>query len=376
MSIYEELLNIKKVINGCGTYTSLGGSILSHEVLKAMENASKFFIDMPELHKKAGEYIANIIGAEAAYITTGAAAGLFLSTIACMTEGDPEKIEQYPDLTGLKNEVIIQKPHEICEYYKILKYAGAKIIFVGKKEKVSLCDIESAINEKTAALAYFVLDPQKEVVPLKDVIKLAHNYDIPVIVDAASELPPVENLKKFVNMEADLVIFSGGKDIGGPNDTGIICGKKKWVDICYNIGPYNPNNKIYVGRILKVSKEDVIGLIIALKNYLMINHKDRLRIWEEKVDFMVKELSSIPVVKVKKIFPGVGHPRPLCIPRVELTIDFKKIGLNIDDFLKKLALEDPPIRLYKVNDKVYINPQCLLENEEKIIVNTLKKILV
>jgi len=374
MDVYKEL-GVKKVVNGCGTYTVLGGSRLHPSVMKAMMYASKSFVDMSDLHKKAGEYIAKITGAEAAYITTGAAAGMFLSIIACITEGDDKKIKQYPELTGMKNEVIIQMPHQFCKYYKVFRYAGAHIIFVGTAEKVKPEDIENAINEKTAAIAYFVFDPQPGVVPLDQVIQIAHRYSVPVIVDAASELPPRENLRKFIAMGADLVIFSGGKDIGGPNDTGIICGRKKLVDTCFKLGPYNYDEDIFIGRILKVSKEDVIGLITALNNYIKSDEQSKIRKWERQADFIIRELNKIPGVKAEKVYPIIRHPRPACVPRVQLTLNFKNKRLDAESILTKLASGDPSIRLYKVDDKIYINPQCLTWHETRTILNALKSLL-
>jgi uncharacterized pyridoxal phosphate-dependent enzyme len=374
MDVYKEL-GVKKVVNGCGTYTVLGGSRLHPSVMKAMMYASKSFVDMGDLHKKAGEYIAKITGAEAAYITTGAAAGMFLSIIACITEGDDKKIKQYPELTGMKNEVIIQMPHQFCKYYKVFRYAGAHIIFVGTAEKVKPEDIENAINEKTAAIAYFVFDPQPGVVPLDQVIQIAHRYSVPVIVDAASELPPRENLRKFIAMGADLVIFSGGKDIGGPNDTGIICGRKKLVDTCFKLGPYNYDEDIFIGRILKVSKEDVIGLITALNNYIKSDEQSKIRKWERQADFIIRELNKIPGVKAEKVYPIIRHPRPVCVPRVQLTLNFKNKRLDAESILTKLASGDPSIRLYKVDDKIYINPQCLTWHETRTILNALKSLL-
>jgi seryl-tRNA(Sec) selenium transferase len=260
-------------------------------------------------------------------------------------------------------------------YYKVFRYAGAHIIFVGTAEKVKPEDIENAINEKTAAIAYFVFDPQPGVVPLDQVIQIAHRYSVPVIVDAASELPPRENLRKFIAMGADLVIFSGGKDIGGPNDTGIICGRKKLVDTCFKLGPYNYDEDIFIGRILKVSKEDVIGLITALNNYIKSDEQSKIRKWERQADFIIRELNKIPGVKAEKVYPIIRHPRPACVPRVQLTLNFKNKRLDAESILTKLASGDPSIRLYKVDDKIYINPQCLTWHETRTILNALKSLL-
>jgi len=376
LGVYEEL-KVKRIINACGTYPALGGSVLDEDVLSAMADAARSFVDMNDLEEKAGKVIAEITGAEAGYVSSGAFAGLVLAIAACMVGEDMNKILQLPNTEGMKNEVIIQKQQR--NYYDTcITAAGAKIVEVGG-EVTRPEDIKNAINDKTAAILFIDLSPQENIVPLPDVVKIAHENNVPVIVDAAAELPPVENLREYIANGADIVVFSGGKDIGGPNDTGIVCGKKKWINIISSLGPYayaRSLKKAPFGRGFEVSKEQIVGLVVALKKYVKIDHKERLKKFGEKVDWIVSELKDIPGIRVSKVYPRRGHGRPLIIPRVEIILDKEKTKLSADKILRLLEEGDPPIRMYKVDENIYINPQCLKSGEEQIIVNRLKEIFL
>ncbi|HZK12345.1 MAG TPA: aminotransferase class V-fold PLP-dependent enzyme, partial [Atribacterota bacterium] len=229
MVTYQDLC-IRKVINAAGTYTVYGGSLVSNEVIRAMEIASHNFVDIDELLQKTGEYIAKLIGVEAALITAGAAAGLTLSAAACMAGSKPEFINALPNTEGMKNEIIIMRCHR-NPYDNAMVLAGAKFIEIGNGIETHSWELEAAIGEKTAAVAFFVQAEMLEAsLPLTKVIEIAHAKNIPVIVDAAAELPPIENLSKFMKMGADIVLFSGGKDLRGPQSSGLMLGKKDMVN--------------------------------------------------------------------------------------------------------------------------------------------------
>ncbi|MEM3479456.1 MAG: aminotransferase class V-fold PLP-dependent enzyme [Candidatus Bathyarchaeia archaeon] len=219
MSIYDEL-GVKRVINAMGTYTFLGGSVILPEAIKAMSEAAKAFVNMDELQKRAGEIIAEITGAEAACVTSGAAAGLVLAVAACMTGDDPEKMAKIPYIDFPRNEVIVPAIQD-NPYVRNLAIPCAKIVKVGSEQGYTPEDIERAINERTVAIAFIFFTSKKgcDLEALKEVVKIGKKHNIPVIVDAAAELPPFENLRDIVATGADLVVFSGGKDIRGPNDT-------------------------------------------------------------------------------------------------------------------------------------------------------------
>lgn len=375
MGVYEEL-GVRRVINACGTLTLLGGSIMDDEVIEAMDEAAKSFVYMEELMKKAGEIIAEVTGAEMGLVTSGAAASLALAAAACMTGKDLAKIARLPDTTGMKNEIIIQRLHR-NPYDSCLRVSGAKLVEVGHQFGTRAWEVEAAINEKTAAIAYFVFDPQPGVLPLEDVIKIGKKYDVPIIVDAAAELPPVENLRRFIAMGADLVLFSGGKEIRGPNDTGILCGRRDLVEAASMIAFPSSFGWFSIGRVMKVSKEQIVGLIVALKRFVNEDYNARMERWTRMAKYMVKELDEIPNVSARVVIPRRG-PRPLTIPRAEVTLNEKALGMSVDEVLNKLRSGNPAIEVWRVPGEpaIHLNPQCLLEGQEKLVVRRLKEILM
>ncbi|MEM2875386.1 MAG: aminotransferase class V-fold PLP-dependent enzyme, partial [Candidatus Bathyarchaeia archaeon] len=253
MGVYEEL-GVRRVVNASGNMTDLGGSLMDPETLEAMNDAAGSFVYMEELMEKAGEVIAEVTGAEKGLVTSGAAAALALAAAACMTGKDLSKVARLPDTTGMKNEIIIQRMHR-NPFDSCVRVSGAKFVEVGHNHGTEPWELEAAINEKTAAIIYFVFDPQPGVLPLEEVIKIGKKYGIPVIVDAAAEVPPVENLKKFIAMGADLVLFSGGKEIRGPNDSGILCGRSDLIEAAaLNAFPKH-FGWFGIGRPMKISKE-------------------------------------------------------------------------------------------------------------------------
>jgi L-seryl-tRNA(Ser) seleniumtransferase len=376
MGIIEEL-GLKPIINAAGNLTVLGGTTLDKEVIDAVIEASKVYLDMSELHIKAGQYIAKLLGVEDAYITSGAGAGMALAVAACIVRDRPDRLGTFPHVEGLKHEVIVQKKHRNFYDY-IIEIPGAKIVEIGNELETTEDDLKNAINEKTCAVMYFVFDPMDGVLPLSSVVEIAHRYNVPVIVDAAAEVPPKENLRKFYEMGADLVIFSGGKDIGAPNDTGIILGRKELVQLCRRLGPHSyekvdNKTRIYLGRPMKTSKEDILAVVAALKKYLSMDENERIKNWEHKVDYIISELVRNGVRNISKIYPsGFGHSRPACVPRVEIQPPDNETA---DNLLRKLREEDPPIYAYTFRDKLYISPQCLSDGEEKIVAEKIIKIL-
>lgn len=373
MSIYEKL-GVRKVINAAGWWTILGGAIDS-EAQKVMIEAANSFVDMEELHKKACDTIAEITGAEAGYVTSGAAAGLVLATAACMTGVDQAKIEQLPNTKNLKNEVIIQKGHR-NQYDNMIRITGAKLIEVGTASRTLLREIEDAINEKTAAIAYFIRagGGKKGLLPLEEIIKIAKKHDVPTIVDAAAELPPVENLKKFIGMGADLVVFSGGKAIQGPNATGILCGRKDLIEACVLQGyvGFEATGCKTIGRPMKVGKESIIGLIVALQKYVEKDQEAEFRSWNAKAKYIVDGLKALPNVEVKRV---LGNSVELDIPYAQLSLNEKALCITTDDVINKLKKGEPSIWVHSHQGKILINSATLSDGEEKIIVRRLKEIL-
>jgi uncharacterized pyridoxal phosphate-dependent enzyme len=394
MDIYKRL-KVKKIINASTNETKLGGSMLSTEVLEAMNEAAKYHVDMDELNWRAGEIIAEITGAEAGFVTSGSAASLVVATAACMTGSNRNKMRQLPNTEGLKNEVIIQKGHvyEATPFYRYPLLAGAKFVVVGNEHQTLPREIEEAITERTAAILYMVVredtkgmqltikaySREDNQVPLEDVCTIAHKYGVPVIVDAAGEIPPVENMKKFIALKADLVAFSGGKGVQGPMNTGILCGRKDLIEAV--AAQYCPHHGI--GRPMKVSKECIVGIITALQQYVKTGAATEYSAWESKAKYIVEELKCLPHVEANLITGDVGSASNV-VPMAHLELDEETLGKTVSEVVKLLGEGDRPIvvachgptRPYIKPNAILLNPRYLREGEEKIVVKKLKEICI
>ncbi|RPJ50338.1 MAG: aminotransferase class V-fold PLP-dependent enzyme [Chloroflexi bacterium] len=255
MDIYDEL-GVRKIINGYATLTMLGGSRIPPEVVEAMASAAQHFVDIDELQAKVGNKIAAWTKNEAAYISCGAAAGLVLSTAACITGLDPGKRARLPFFECMKNEVILHRCGRVGYEFSI-RQAGGRLVEIGGDEKASPAELEGAIGPQTAAIVVFYKNDQMQgQIALEQQIQIARRNHIPLIVDAAAQLPPVENLWKFTQMGADLVIFSGGKGLCGPQSSGLMVGRRDLIDAC----AFNACPRGFIGRPMKAGKEEIVGL--------------------------------------------------------------------------------------------------------------------
>jgi D-glucosaminate-6-phosphate ammonia-lyase len=368
MDIYDDL-GVRKIINGYATLTSLGGSLMPPEVLAAMAEAALYFVSIDELQDKAGRRIAEWTRNEAAYISCGAAAGLALSTAACITGLDPEKRERLPFTDGMKNEVIVH----LCageEYNFTIRQAGGRVVPVGTTDRATPADLEVAITPNTAAiLVYYKEGRMPGQVPLETQIEIAKHHAVPVIVDAAAQLPPVENLWRFTQMGADLVVFSGGKGLCGPQSSGLILGRRELIEAC----AFNASPRTYIGRPMKVGKEEIAGLLAAVRRYLDLDHAQLIRAYEEQVAYILAAFEGEVYVTARRGFPSeAGQP----MPRVELFLDEAGLEIKRDEVLKRLYTDSPAISLAPAGENgIYINPQTLQPGEVRIVVERLKEIL-
>lgn len=369
MDIYDEL-GVRKVINGLATVTVLGGSLMPAEVLAAMAEAAQHFVELDELQAKAGQRIAEWTHNEAAYVTCGAAAGIVLSTAACMAGTDPDLRSRLPDDTaGMKNEVIVHKAG-IVGYAQAIRHAGARIVTVGTEAGATADDLEAAINERTAAIFYFYKEHlMAGQVPLEQGIAIAQRRGVPLIVDAAAQLPPVENLWRFTQMGADGAIFSGGKGLCGPQSSGLVVGRKALIEAI----AFHANPRMALGRPMKVGKEEIVGLLAAVKWYLALDHAAIMRTWEAQVQAVVAAFDGAAGVIARRSFPSeAGQP----MPRAEILFDEAALGLSRDEILKRLRQGEPSIALAAAGTNgVYVNPQTLQPGQERIICARLKCII-
>lgn len=371
MGIYEDL-GVKRLINGYATLTRLGGSLMPREVLEAMAEAAGSFVDLDELQEKVGRRIAGWTGNEAGYISAGAAAGLTLATAACIAGTDPDLRSRLPYSDGLKNEIITHRKGKVS-YIFAVRQAGGKIVEIGDEGGASEEELENAVSDRTAAVLYFANpnhDPGQ--VPLPRGIEIAHGHGIPVIVDAAAQIPPVESLWRFTGAGgagADLVLFSGGKGLRGPQASGLMLGSKELIQAA----AFHASPRPFVGRPMKAGKEEIIGLMTAIRLALDADQDALMHSYEDQVEAVIDALSGTPHVQVSRAFPSeAGQP----MPRAEIVLDEEALGLKRDELSDRLLDGDPAISLAPAGEQgVYINPQTLEEGEIDTIIRRIGEIL-
>jgi L-seryl-tRNA(Ser) seleniumtransferase len=366
-SVYEAL-GVKHVINATGTVTLLGGSLMPPEVAAAWLDASRHFVNLLDLQDKVGERIAKLIGVEAALVTTGAAGSLLLGTAAAVTRGDPKLIKRLPDTSGMKNEVLIQKTHHSC-YDNQLTNVGVKLVDVETPEEV-----ESVITERKRTALMFFMNIAEPHGPIKRQrwIELALKHGVPTLLDAAADAWPVEKLGMYSRIGFDLVAFSGGKVIRGPNNCGLLLGRKDLIEAAKkNTNPHCGT----IGRMMKVGKEDMIAQLAAVERFVKLDPKAELREWEQRIGVIEKAVKDILTVSCERITPLIANQMPHLI----VSWDEKRLKLTRQQLTKELADGDPPIQLGRVSgtgDKgVLIAVHTLQEGEERIVAEHFQKLL-
>jgi L-seryl-tRNA(Ser) seleniumtransferase len=355
-----------------------------------MEDASKSFVQIPELQSWAGIKIAEATGAEAGLPTAGASNAIMLAAAACIMKGtdlekyDPLELETWTRIVqrlpmhteGLKTEFIVQKANRNV-YDHSVECVGGRMIEVGSKEVTTELELDQAFKlMKTAAYYFTVRSPSP--LSLETIIKIAHKNKVPVIVDAASELPPKNNLKKYISLGVDLVIFSGGKFIAGPNNSGMLAGKKDLIKLAHlQAYPFHG-----IGRASKMSRETIVGLITALEIYLKLDEKALYGEWLKKAKWMAQELADIEGIETGLVYHTTVEEKEPVAPLCYLTIEEKVYGITGEELSKILREGDPSIEapyeagyLGSHSKKLTINPEFMLDGEEVYVVQKIKEVL-
>jgi L-seryl-tRNA(Ser) seleniumtransferase len=361
-------LGLKRVINGRSWVTILGGSRMPPEVQQAMLDAAGTFIDFNELNRRAGERIAKYTGAETGLVVAGASTGLLVQAAACIAGQDPDRILQLPDTTGMKDEILIYDKHrfgfEIC-----YRTAGAKLKEWGKGKGSPAEQLAGAINENTAAVTY-VFGPQFTCdLSLREVVSIAHEHDVPVIVDAAAMLPPADNLTAYIADGADLVTFSGGKGVRGPQSTGILAGRADLVEAArLNMSPHAS-----VGRACKVAKEEIAGLLAALDRFVSMDHEAEWATWRSWSETIVAAGEDIAGVR-SVIEDGAPNRQG---PAAAFYFDDDWDGPSASDIQDRLASGNPSIHVGVGNEvgEIYVSPVALEPGEAEMVAEALRMAL-
>ena len=329
---YFKDLGIRPFINAAGTYTMLTASLMPQEVMDAMEYASKHFVHLTKVQDAVGARIASLCQAEAAMVTSGAAGALLVGTAACLTGTDPKKILQLPDLTGLKSEVLVQKAHRYG-YDHAVRACGVKMVEIETED-----DYDRAVSDKTAMALFFNDADPKGKIRAADWVRISKKHRIPTFNDASADALPTERLSLYVKMGFDLVTFSGGKGICGPQSAGILLGRKDLIEAArLNTSPYSDT----IGRGLKVNKEEMLGMLVALEMYVKRDHAAEWKEWEKRVDTIRKAAEKYPSVTSKIDIPEIANHTP----HLTLTWDQAKIKINPLEVKKQLLEGEPSIEV-------------------------------
>jgi L-seryl-tRNA(Ser) seleniumtransferase len=356
-------LGIRTFINAAGTYTFMTGSLMLDEVTETIQAASKDFMILDEVQTKVGEKIAAMTHAEAAVVTAGCFSALTLGLAGILTGMDQKKVEALPHLegTGMKSEVIIQKGHNIG-YSHALTNTGCKIIQIETVE-----ELESAINEKTALLWFLHIQSDKGQIMHEKWVEIAKKHNIPTMIDMAADVPPVENLWKFNDMGFDVVCVSGGKAMRGPQSAGILMGKK---DIIAAARLSMPPRGANIGRGMKVNKEEILGMYVALEKFVNMDHKKQWKIWEDRTAMISNAAKSVKGVHVETTVPALGNHTPT----LKISWDMTKVNLTVKSLQDNLRNGDPSIEIMPgENNTLNITTWNLKTGEEKIVAARLKE---
>jgi D-glucosaminate-6-phosphate ammonia-lyase len=390
MGIYDEL-GLRTVINASGTLTRLGGSRMAPEVLAAMAEAAASFVPIDALQARAGEIIAEITGAEAGYVVTGAAAGLSLGVAACVAGLDVAAMDRLPDTAGMKNEVVVQRGHRNDH---AIRAVGVRLVEVGYLGYPGAggtypWQIAEAITERTAAVACPILDTPGTV-PLPDVCTIAQERGAPVIVDAAAELPPRANLRRFLAEGADLVVFSGGKAIGGPQASGILAGRADLIasvalqhqDMDVRPQTWSQRRLLADGRLagvphqgfgrsMKVGREEIVGLIVALRRFAAGSDEEDLERMHRLLNPIEAAVTDVPGIRVTRYVPS--H-KPVPLLRVEIAGECA--GERAYAVVNRMLDGEPAIAIdqsHAEHGRIGVNPQGITAREADIVGRRLRE---
>jgi D-glucosaminate-6-phosphate ammonia-lyase len=393
LSEWFERTGLRPIINGVGYATRVSGSCPHPDVIAAMSAASSHYFEIDDLLTAASELIQQCTGAEAGIVTCGAGAALSLAAAACLAGNRPEIMDQLPDVSGCpRSEIIFPRPGPF-DYDHSLRLAGATLVLIDYRADDALRQIERAITPKTAAIGYVWLQVEERP-DIAELAALAHRHGLPLIVDAACALPPMENLTSFSRRGADLVAYSGGKHLGGPQASGILCGREdlirsawvQMVDMDVRAGTWSLQHWVAsgwierpprhgIGRSMKVSKEAIVGVMAALERYLVRDHAAEQAAWQAAIDEIYDGLRDVAEIRITRSQRGAnGQP----YPNLQIESGAGPDGLTVRGLT--LALRKLPRKILLAEDeqspdRAVLYPQCLRPADAADIVSAIRQIV-
>ena len=356
-------LGVRPVINGMGTYTLLGGSIMPPEVVAAMAEAARHFVDLIELRQKVGARIAGLLGVPAALITAGAASAITAATAACITRGDDEALRGLPETGGLNAEIVLQKSHR-SGYEAQMQLTGARLVWVETR-----AELDRAIGDQTVMLFFLNCHEPLGRITREEWIRVGQERGVPTFLDAAADVPPVDHLSRYVREGFDLVAISGGKALRGPQATGLLLGGADLVAAAGKaISPHEG-----IGRGMKVGKEEIIGLLAAVERYLTLDHDAEFRLWEEQAADLVTRLATIHGLSVRREVPEIANHAP----HVMLEWSARHGRPTAEEVSRRLLEGDPPIALLVAGERALrIAVWTLQADEHQLVADRLHALFV
>ncbi len=359
-NLFSEL-GIRTFINAAGTFTAMSGSLMHEEVLDAIRSTSHEFAMIDEVQDKVGAKIAELCHSEAAMVTAGCWSALVLGTAGVLTGMDPKKVAQLPVLDGIKSEVLVQKTHN-SGYVHALTNTGVKIVEVETAE-----DVEKAVNSKTAMMWFLNYAGPDGKIKDSEWVALGKKHNIPTMIDMAADATPVENLWKFNDMGFDLVCVSGGKGIRGPQSAGILMGKKDLIAAARLNAPPRGGN---IGRGMKVNKEEILGMYVALDKFVHLDHVKLWKTWEDRISVMASAAGKVSGVTTLVSVPPVANRTPT----LNITWDISKVKVTGAEFQKRLREGQPSIEVMGGKDNsINLTSWNLQPGQEKIVAKRLKE---
>jgi L-seryl-tRNA(Ser) seleniumtransferase len=358
---YFKELGVKPFINAAGTYTAMTASLMPSEVMDAINYASKHYVMLEDLGEKVGERIAKLVKAEAAMVTSGAASALTLGTAGVLTGMDNQKMVDLPNLANMKSEVIIQKSHRFG-YDHAVRNCGVKLVEVETRE-----ELERAVNPQTAMMLFYNNNNPVGQIRDQEFVELGKKHGVPTMNDAAADVPPVENLWKYTAMGFDLVAFSGGKGIRGPQSAGLLLGRKDLIAAARRNAPPNGNT---VGRGMKVNKEEIVGMLAALELYVAKDHEKEGKEFDKRAETIRSSAASVPGVKAEVFVPEVANH----VPHVRVTWEGGSRAAAAA-IVNAMRDGEPSIAIRNEDAALVIGVWMMRNGEDKVVARRLKEAL-
>jgi uncharacterized pyridoxal phosphate-dependent enzyme len=355
-------LGLRTFINAAGTYTSMTGCLMPKEVTDAIGYGATEYVNLDDLQDKVGERIAELLSCEYATVTSGCFGAMSIAMAGVLCGNDPKKVKQLPNTEGWANEVIIQEGHQIG-YAQALTNVGAKVVLV-KTAK----EMEKAINKKTAMMWYLNANTENGEVKWEEFVAIAKKHNIPTFIDCAADVPPVSNLFRFTEMGFDMVGFSGGKGLRGPQSAGLLLGKRKYIEAARM---HTPPRGETIGRGMKVNKEEVLGMLVALELYLNKDHDKEWKLWEDQIELISNSALTVEGVRTEIHVPKHANH----VPSLRIQWDENKVKITADEARRQLREGHPSIQTVGNKTTIGITTWMMTPGQERIVAKRVHEIL-